>query len=187
MRKTTIQLCVATVAATAAILTPASAAQAIPDNGVCQFESATQNQQQFFVPGNGHAMFRSQFDYVDGDLLRFKATGSTQIATWGDHKDPNGDTATAPDDGRWRAENVRKYALLMRIRSGTVQFISTSVVGDSRVLGANMIPWRWYAVGTDSGCLRVMAPPPAHFEFEINDDNIGDNNDGPTVTMKQWW
>jgi hypothetical protein len=125
--------------------------------------------------------------YVNGDLLRFHAAGTTQIATWGDHKDPNGDPETAPDNGRWPAPGVRKYALVMRITAGNIQFISNGAIGDARVLGGSMTIGRWYAAGTDSGCLKVITPPSSGIEFEINDDNIGDNNDGPTVSLKQWW
>jgi hypothetical protein len=169
------------------LVAPASPAQASPANNVCVFEQSPISwQQTFFVPGNGHAMFASAQGYVAGDLLRFRATGDTQIATWGDHKAPNGDTTVAPDDGRWPAPGIRQYALLMRIRSGNVQFISGGAIPDARVLGDVMTPWRWYAAGTDSGCLRIVDPPPA-VEFLVNDANIGDNNDGPTVTLKQWW
>jgi hypothetical protein len=81
--------------------------------------------------------------YVNGDLLRFHASGDTQIATWGDNKDPDGDTTVAPDNGRWPAPGVRKYALVMRITSGNLQFVSAGSVADARVVGQSMTISRW--------------------------------------------
>jgi hypothetical protein len=183
-----LALALAVAGAGAVSLGPASAAMASPSAPACSFQQIpVQWRQSFFVPGNGHVRFTSRAGYVSGDMLHFRATGTTQIATWGDHKDPNGDAALAPDNGRWPAPGVRKYALIMRITSGNIQFMSTGAIGDARVVCQSMTTGRWYAAGTDSGFLRVIAPPPAGIEFEINDDNIGDNNDGPTATLEQSW
>lgn len=61
------------------------------NNFVCVFEQTPiQWQQSFFGPGNNHVRFTSAMGYVNGDLLRFHAAGTTQIATWGDTRIPTG-------------------------------------------------------------------------------------------------
>ena len=109
-----------------AIMGTAGTAAASPDNGVCVLEQEPiQWKQSAFIPGNGHTNLVSEAGYVNGDLLRFRASGNTQIATWGDHKDPNGDAAVAPDNGRWPAPGVRKSGAFQdRLVCGRVGLMS---------------------------------------------------------------
>ncbi|MFF5206094.1 hypothetical protein [Streptosporangium sp. NPDC000396] len=140
-----------------------------------------------FVPGDRKLNWAPVRALRVGDVLRFRASGSTQIATWGDHKGPwgNGWDDPAPGDGRWPAAGEPKYALLVRPYLANVMVVS----GDVR--GQRLNSGDWYTVGTDSDCLRVTATMthPRHipqFEFKVNDANLGDNNDGFNVSIRLW-
>ncbi|GIH94240.1 hypothetical protein ACFFMN_06115 [Planobispora siamensis] len=121
------------------------------------------------------------------DVVRFTARGSVQIATWGDHKGPwgNGWDDLAPDNGRWPAPGEPKYALLVRPVAARV------VILDGPDRGLVLRPGAWYVAGEDSECMRIVRTSSRddvtpRFEFKINDDNVGDNNDGFDVFARVW-
>lgn len=163
---------------------PPVAACATPSSSWPQFSPqrfrAAGNSNTFWHSTNSHSFWPGAGGFLSGDLLHFTASGTTQIATWGAHKGPNGDVNDlAPDNGRWPLPNAPKYGLLMRIRSGSAAGLS------GRLTGRTIQPWTWFYIGSHSGCLIVKEPSP-DIEFLINDDNIGDNNDGPEVIAQQW-
>ncbi len=163
-------------ATAAATLTAHPAAAAAPHPlESCEKWRSVQHYERFQHPGNDKSAVRSNADLLPGDVIRLMASGTTQIATWGAHKGPDGDPTPAENNGRWPAHGVNKYALLIRVLDGVVERRGTA-----------MVPLQWYQAGADSTCLHVVKPP-SRIEMVINDDNIGDNNDGPRVDLWQWW
>jgi hypothetical protein len=138
------------------------------------------NRNTFWHSTQDDPFWHSNGGFLPGDLVRFTASGSTQIATWGSHKPASGDVGDiAPDDGRWPLPGSPKYGLLMRVRTGSAVWVS------GRGFARPINPGQWQYIGQDSGCLMVKQAP-GDFEFLINDANIGDNNDGPDVVAAQW-
>ncbi|GAA5064431.1 hypothetical protein HNP84_006927 [Thermocatellispora tengchongensis] len=140
-----------------------------------------------FVPGDRKTHWAPRLTLRAGDVLRFRASGTTQIATWGDHKGPwgNGWDDLAPADGRWPASGEPKYALLVRPHYANAQVVSGVDAGHRLPAGT------WYTSGADSDCLRITrvirhARYIPQFEFKVNDANLGDNNDGFNVAIRLW-
>lgn len=182
---------VALTAATQVGFSTAAHADPVSDCTSNVTEKATLHR-EIYVPGNGKLVWPKESDEAPRlrahDVVRFKAGGSVQIATWGDSKGAWGNgwnDDLAPDNGRWPAPGEPKYALLVR------PLFARAMVLDGPDENLLLRPGRWYVAGKDTECLQIVRTSSnkdvtPSFEFKINDDNIGDNNDGFDVSVRMW-
>ncbi|MEU4769663.1 hypothetical protein AB0H12_41215 [Actinosynnema sp. NPDC023794] len=179
-------LMAAGISAVAAL--PASAAP----NSVCALNQPASATRSFAHPGNNTSAWASPFGHVPDDIFRFTATGSTQIQpVFGAWKPPSGDVNDIawPDQGYWPRTGVPKFALLMRITSGTAHWVTSAnhAHDPAVVAGSRLEPFKWYYAGAVSDCVKLENPAASSFQFVVNDANVFDNSGGPTVTARQWW
>lgn len=119
--------------------------------------------------------------YLGGDTVQFTAPAQSYVIDlWGNTKSIRGDGSFAPPSG-WPAAGRPRYALLARVASGR------AFVADQGWFEAN----QWFrALGTSGslggGCVYYQG---SHSDLQtmFNDDNIGDNSGGASLTMLQWY
>ncbi|RKN45360.1 hypothetical protein D7223_17265 [Micromonospora endolithica] len=167
--------------ATAALL-PAGPAAADTALDGCYDSTVPQHQDPaaWPAPGSGQTTWTSPISIIHGDAFRIRAQGTVWIDAWGTRKSIAGELPVAPTAGGWPAPGAPRYALIARVTSGSMWVKKTS-----RSHGSSS----WFPVGTDSDCMLFSSngDPAPNLVFTFNDNNLGDNNGGAGVVVRQWF
>jgi hypothetical protein len=126
--------------------------------------------------GNFVNTWAAPADLLDGDALQISAWGQTRIDFWGAHKNVAGE---GPAGGDFPAPGEPMFALIGQVSTGRIW-----------VPGKGSYPANaWFPIGAGTGCLEYDAQGtlPGDLKLTINDNNLGDNAGGPSVTVRQWW
>jgi hypothetical protein len=133
------------------------------------------------TPWTAHGNFENAWEAPQGfygrDALRIGATGQTRIDFWGAHKSVSGDNDPAGSD--FPLPDFNKYMLIGRVTSGRMWVPGLGWYEENQ----------WFPVGANTDCLEynTQGTSQGDLVLGINDNSIGDNAGGPTVTIQQWW